>query len=313
MFMGMDGFVWFTGVVEDRDDPLKLGRVRVRCLGIHPEDKTLVPTASLPWAHPMQPITSAAMNGIGQTPLGVVEGTWVVGFFRDGIEAQDPVIMGTVGGIPAKVSVKGSTLGFRDPSNTYPLSDKINEPDTNRRARNENVTKRTDQETHSTGNSTWKEPSDPFAAVYPKNHVHESESGHISEVDDTPGAERLMNFHKTGTFEEIHPDGSVVTKIVGSNYTIIADDENVRIKGTCNVTIDNTCNMKMKNLNIEVENDMSVTVGGKLTEKVGSLKTDVSGSVDENFGSQTTTAFGTVNIQGTSVIVSDGFLGDDPF
>ena len=30
-FMGMDGFVWFTGVVEDRNDPSKLGRVKVRC------------------------------------------------------------------------------------------------------------------------------------------------------------------------------------------------------------------------------------------------------------------------------------------
>ena len=37
-FMGLDGFVWFTGVVEDRNDPAKLGRVRVRCLGFHTED-----------------------------------------------------------------------------------------------------------------------------------------------------------------------------------------------------------------------------------------------------------------------------------
>ena len=37
-FMGQDGFAWFVGVVEDRDDPDKLGRVRVRCLGYHTED-----------------------------------------------------------------------------------------------------------------------------------------------------------------------------------------------------------------------------------------------------------------------------------
>ena len=37
-FMGADGFIWFTGVVEDRDDPEALGRVRVRCLGYHSED-----------------------------------------------------------------------------------------------------------------------------------------------------------------------------------------------------------------------------------------------------------------------------------
>ena len=37
-FMGLDGFVWFTGVVENRNDPAKLGRVQVRCLGYHTED-----------------------------------------------------------------------------------------------------------------------------------------------------------------------------------------------------------------------------------------------------------------------------------
>ena len=47
-FMGLDGFVWFTGVVEDRYDPDKLGRVRVRCLGYHTESKELIPTEDLP-------------------------------------------------------------------------------------------------------------------------------------------------------------------------------------------------------------------------------------------------------------------------
>ena len=49
-FMGLDGFVWFTGVVEDRNDPDKLGRVRVRCLGFHTEDLLDIPTKDLPWA-----------------------------------------------------------------------------------------------------------------------------------------------------------------------------------------------------------------------------------------------------------------------
>ena len=50
-FMGLDGFIWFIGVVEDRNDPSKLGRVKVRCLGFHSEDKNDIPTADLPWAH----------------------------------------------------------------------------------------------------------------------------------------------------------------------------------------------------------------------------------------------------------------------
>ena len=82
-FMGQDGFIWFVGVVEDRQDPLKLGRVRVRCLGYHTENVNELPTSDLPWASPLLPITSSGINGIGQTPLGLLEGSWVVGFFKD--------------------------------------------------------------------------------------------------------------------------------------------------------------------------------------------------------------------------------------
>ena len=82
-FMGLDGFIWFTGVVEDRNDPSQLGRVKVRCLGFHTEDKNKIPTDSLPWAHVMHPVTDPSMQGMGTTPSFLVEGTWVVGFFTD--------------------------------------------------------------------------------------------------------------------------------------------------------------------------------------------------------------------------------------
>ena len=42
-------FVWWQGVVEDRNDPLKLGRCRVRILGYHTDNKQDIPTATLPW------------------------------------------------------------------------------------------------------------------------------------------------------------------------------------------------------------------------------------------------------------------------
>ena len=151
-------FVWWQGVVEDRVDPLMLGRCRVRILGYHTDDKTEIPTNSLPWATIMQPTTSAALSGMGTTPLGPVEGTWVIGFFRDGEDAQEPVIMGTIGGIPEEGP--NPALGFNDPEGKYPLNeyarryktfpdgsedydetdgtrkvDKHGEPDTNRLAR----------------------------------------------------------------------------------------------------------------------------------------------------------------------------------
>lgn len=98
--MTTKNLVWWTGVVEDRDDPQKLGRCRVRVFGYHHYDTKILPTKELPWAIPMQPITSAATSGVGTTPVGIVTGTWVMGFFLDGEEAQHPVIMGTIAGKP---------------------------------------------------------------------------------------------------------------------------------------------------------------------------------------------------------------------
>lgn len=88
------------GIVENRQDPLKLGRCQVRIVGLHTHDKSQLPTTDLPWATPVQPVTSAAMNGIGYSPIGPVEGTAVIIMFAD-IEQQQPIILGTVGGIPS--------------------------------------------------------------------------------------------------------------------------------------------------------------------------------------------------------------------
>lgn len=94
----MDRQYW-VGVVEDRKDPLMLGRVKVRILGLHNSNKILLPTDDLPWAHVIQPITSGAMNGIGFAPTGIVEGTWCLCIFTE-TDLQNPIVIGTLGGIP---------------------------------------------------------------------------------------------------------------------------------------------------------------------------------------------------------------------
>lgn len=278
---GKDGFVWWAGVVEARDDPLKLGRCRVRIVGFHSENKVMIPTSDLPWAYPLQSVTSAAMNGIGTTPLGPVEGTWVVGFFRDGAEAQDPVMLGTLGGIPQALS--NPTVGFGDPNAVYPLATHLLEADTNRLAKNDvdrphavlaTKTADLDLAVSTAGGSAWNEPVPPYNAEYPKNHVRESESGHIEEWDDTPGSERLHRRHTSGTFEEIHPDGTRVVKVKGDNYEITAGDDYVHIEGTCNVTVDGNCNLKASTVNVEATTlslkstaNTDIEAGGILTLK----------------------------------------------
>lgn len=103
-----DGFIWWIGVVEDRkEDPDRLGRVRVRIMGYHSDDLEILPTEELPWAIVMQPTTSAAVSGVGSSPTNLVEGTWVLGFFLDGKDKQQPVVMGTIGGYTQKVPFCG--------------------------------------------------------------------------------------------------------------------------------------------------------------------------------------------------------------
>ena len=132
-FLGLDGFIWFYGVVEDRNDPYFIGRVRVRCFGHHTGNILELPTEDLPWAQVMLPVTSAGISGIGQSPTGLVEGSHVFGFFRDGEARQEPVVMGSLPGYPAKSPlVEQGTYtqeqmnqvdrlnGFADPNGVYP-------------------------------------------------------------------------------------------------------------------------------------------------------------------------------------------------
>lgn len=348
-YMGKDGFVWWQGVVEDRHDPLYLGRCRVRILGWHTEDKTDMPTESLPWSYPVQPITSAAQTGVGISPTGPVEGTWVVGFYRDGDQAQEPVFFGTLGGIPevpAEINVgfndpRGDTVDFHPdlshkpdagsklkfhselqknipypPKNishyksvekptavnqpkrilstktgvvgpddssmyveieeystrsTYPREEYLNEPTTPRAARGKTgqtaleyasgivgqkqanwavLNGASGFETASLKNIrtlgpggreritastpySWSEPP-PFSlygAKYPYNHVHESESGHLIEIDDTPGKERLHRYHRTGTYEEIGSLGQRIVKVVNENFHMGLNNDYTAIMG----------------------------------------------------------------------------------
>ena len=344
-FMGQDGFVWFVGVVEDRNDPELLGRVRVRCLGFHTDNLDDLPSSDLPWAHVMHPVTDPSMQGLGSTPSFLVEGSWVIGFFRDAYEKQQPVIIGSLPGAPA--SAANPDRGFNDPRSPnskqdqykgtprygpYPVDGKTyempsgheyGEADTNRLAQGETsethnslLARRRNRlrgdptkvdetigvdddlfgasaptdEVKGTGIPTatqpflktvsdvaveetrgfWEEPhpksiqidEKPYiSSQYPYNHVHETESGHIREIDDSPGSERLFTQHMSGTFEEIHPDGSKVVKIVGDNYEIIAGASNVSITGNVNLTVAGT----VREL---IRGDYHLEVEGNYTQKI---------------------------------------------
>jgi len=92
-FIGLNGFIWWVGVVETRDDPLKLGRCRVRIFGWHADDLSKLPTKELPWAQVLLPTTGS------RTISTIREGDWVSGYFLDGENAQEPVVVGIFPGI----------------------------------------------------------------------------------------------------------------------------------------------------------------------------------------------------------------------
>jgi len=302
-FMGKNGFQWFVGVVEDRKDPQTLGRLRVRCLGYHSEGLDKLPTADLPWAHVMNPITSATVSGIGQSPLGAVEGTWVVGFFQDGGDAQQPIIIGTLPGKPTELPDTESKLGFQDAVNgAYPKYK--DETDVNRLSVNDkdlphstltirkaDVDKKvgtaqidgifegvapipTDLDEGGTVDKRdvvvggeWSEPETPYAAEYPHNHVYESEAGHIREIDDTPTKERIHERHSSGSGYEIHPDGSKVTRVKQDNYTIVTNDDYTHIKGTQRHTTDEGVRIRV-NADGKQGNNYNIEVGANANVNV---------------------------------------------
>jgi hypothetical protein len=327
-FLGHDGFIWWVGVIENRMDPLNLGRCQVRIKGLHSENNTQIESQSLPWSQILYPV-----NTTNSTPTTLKEGDMVIGFFMDGDAAQYPVIFGAFHGIPEDPA--NPNTGFNDPrtaeqlktapkkpqsiiyktdgtgavinepssANSYP--DRLDEPTTSRLSRNEDI----DQTiVHRKRNSTvivpkadkttWKEPVTPYNTRYPYNQVTSTESGHYFELDDTPGAERTHLYHRSGTFFENHPDGSRVDKIVKDKYTIVMRDDNVFIMGNCAVTVQGNaqvyvqkdCTLKVdKNLTFNVEKNWEINVKGNITSTVGgNIKTNVSGTIDQTSTEKTT-------------------------
>ena len=91
----------YFGIVEDRNDPLRLGRCRVRVAGLHTHDRIMLPTKDLPWAMPCLPI-SGGSNAVALAPT---PGTQVAVMFADYPDCQMPIVIGVIPHVPQERSV----------------------------------------------------------------------------------------------------------------------------------------------------------------------------------------------------------------
>ena len=313
-FLGRNGFIWFNGVVEDRQDPQYTGRVRVRCIGYHTQDKIKLPTADLPWATVVLPTTSAGISGLGSSPSALVEGSWVFGYFRDE-DLQEPIVLGSLPGRP--IELASSSKGFYDPNGVYPKYK--DEVDTNRLAVNlkdeegneinphlsltlRRSTRETNIATADFNPTTaadgsiiagddgdlWSQPEIPYAASYPYNKVYETESGHIKEYDDTSGNERIHERHRSGTSYEISADGTRTDIIKGDHYTVLTNDNKVSIGGDSDISIDGRHKIYINKSNTPF-NDYTIQIGANANVNIQVDSGDINlvtvdGNVNVNSG-----------------------------
>lgn len=206
--VGLEGFVWFFGVIEGRMDPDKFGRVKVRCFGWHTENKELIPTDFLPWAQIITPPNMPASYTCR-------EGDYVFGFFMDGRSAQHPIVVGVLPGKPE--SKPDYNLGFSDPNKRYPK--RVGESTFSRLATNEQK--------------------------YPYNWVHETETGHTFELDDN-GNGRIKLKHNNGNYVEFDIDGNMIT-VVNDNSTVsVGANKTITVGGDCVIKVDGDCNFDVK-------------------------------------------------------------------
>ena len=317
-FPGINGFVWWTGIVEGRKDPLKLGRIQVRCFGWHTEyrkdDKKgeagsygTIDCEDLLWA---QPILSANWYQNTQVPK---EGEMVIGFFIDGEDAQHPFYLGVIPSIPSESffnnklnwqdkKPKDTNSAFVDPGNSYsearvdkrPISLYAIDPLTKKPGptlypAKEDLEKPTTsrlsrnedlQNTPIIMSSARKNGLEYGNVQYPYNSSLASESGHYFDIDDTPKGERIMLLHRSGSFIEFSANGHV--RIFATNNLILMANNTVYVEA-CRKDIKSTAKLGIYET-ANTENIIEVAKLGNISEtaRLNISETAELGSITES-------------------------------
>lgn len=284
--IGITNPLFFIGVVENNYDPQFEGRIKVRAFSIH-GDNTEIPTPDLPWAICAKGDYDA--NG-AVPPLN----SFVYGMFLDGRAAQHPLVLGLIpsqfaepinpemngwGVIPdchGDIVARGSApQDFGQPQNsrlvrgenldeTYILQQEMNRVEDVPIAGQGSDPRGEDGEP-----LTWSEPAPAYGARYPYNRVIET-AKHSIEIDDTPGAERIMIRHNEGSYVQIDSRGTTTHKSVGDKYEINDKQQHVYVGGPSMVTINNDAYVYVNgNKTEEIQGDYNMIIHGNAQFGVG--------------------------------------------
>lgn len=259
-------YVWFVGIVENVEDPEMNNRVQVRILGYHPDAEGAISINDLPWALIEKGAFNTNTKKFGYGPHMLMKGSTVKGHFLDGNDAQMPMITGTWDG----------------------------EDDTHDLIKGKNTLNK-----ELMSSNGIKEPKSKYDAKYPHNKVLSTPSGHIIEIDDTPNAERIHIYHKSGTFIEIHPNGETVYKHKSNSYFLTQGDcsqitqgnyqHNITgnakfiIGGDCTFEVNGSFNVQSgKTVNIKSGSSANIQAGGSITIKASGTLTGKAAIINMN-------------------------------
>ena len=255
----------YRAIVENNLDPDMLAKVQVRIAGIHTDSKIRdfegSITANLPWAEVIGGTDFGLINGVGTSSVLQV-GTMVWLLLEDD-DPNRPIIIGVI---------KGITAG---------------ESDINRNAKG--ITDGVISKKNST--LDYLESAQP-TSVYPENHVIKSASGHMIELDDSPGQERVQVIDKNGNYSEMNLS-AYIDKAVNDKINVVLGELKEHIVGKTTIQSDS-------DVTWNITGDFKINVSGNILMDAGaSVSTDAGTSIS-------TTAGADMSLTATGVTVSGG-------
>ena len=212
---------------------------------------------------------------------------------------------------------------FTDPAGQYPRRTNHNQSSINKAARGGGG------QQLSVGGSVKNidlEVEPAAATQYGMADVRETASGHVIELNDTPGGERILFKHKTGAGIEVRPDGTVLVVSTknkveichGSNEVIVEGEANLSYKGNLTLNVTGDFNVNCRDYNVhargnkteQIDNDSKTSIFGNSGNSVsGSFIQSIAGNTTNlTLGTQTLVTKGNLVVatEGSAEMVSGG-------